>query len=139
MRPPRFLHVGIAYNPPNPTFMAAVDQAIDSEALDWFRYADQCYLVWTSSDAETICRKLLRVPGMQGVRIFTCAIDVNDGFGYLSPAVWEWLRRDRGAGPLHTWHPLDAANPSSPWAPLPPLQRPSPVWPLLLPPPPPKK
>jgi hypothetical protein len=104
---------------------AAVDQAIEAEAFDWLRYSYSCYLVWTPSDAETICRKILRVPGMESSWLFICAIDVSDGFGFLPTAAWEWIRRDRGNGPLSTWTPPPPDPPGLPdWLPtgnIPPL------------------
>lgn len=107
MRDPRFLHVGLTYPNASPQVVAEIQKTIDSEAFDWMRYAIQCWLIWSSSDAETICRKILRVPGMEGATVFICAIDVNDGFGFLPAWAWEWIRRDRGNGPLVFWTPAD--------------------------------
>jgi hypothetical protein len=103
LRNPRFLHVGISYSAQ--VDVALVDQAIESEALDWLRYTWFCYVIWTASDCETVCRKILRIPGLQGSNVFVFAIDVNDGFGNVPEAIWDWLRKDRGFGELPVWHP----------------------------------
>lgn len=99
--------------------IAVVDEAIESEAWDWFRYTWFSYILWTPSDAETICRKILRVPGLQHSVVFICALDTNDGFGSLPPAMWEWLKRDRGFGPLQVWTPPDVVQPALPSFPPP--------------------
>ena len=112
MRDPRFLHVGINYSAE--VEAALIDQAIEEEAWDWFRYSWFCYLVWTTSDAETITRKILRVPGLQGSTVLVWALDPTDGFGKLPPEMWEWLKRDRGHGPLQIWHPQDFEWPALP-------------------------
>jgi len=106
LRDPRFLHVGISYSAQ--VDIGLVDQAIESEAWDWFRYSWFCYLVWTTSDAETIVRKVLRVPGLETSTVLVWALDTMDGFGALPPAMWEWLKRDRGYGALQIWHPADS-------------------------------
>ena len=116
----RFLHVGLSCHLQSPEQVAAVDQAIGSEAFDWLRYSFSCYLVWSSSDAETICRKILRVPGMENTAIFISGIDVNDAFGFLAPVAWEWIRQDRGRGPVNTWQPIEPPGLPSAWPPLPP-------------------
>jgi hypothetical protein len=87
--------------------LPALDQAIETEAFDWLRYSLCCWLVWSSSDTETICRKILRVPGMEGASALIIAMDINDGFGYLPPYAWEWIRKDRGSEPVNTWMPVD--------------------------------
>jgi hypothetical protein len=97
--------VGISYSAQ--VDIAVVDRAIDSESLDWFRYSWFCYIIWTSSDAETVCRKILRIPGLESSYVFVWAIDVTDGFGSLPPVLWEWLKRDRGYGALTVWTPPD--------------------------------
>lgn len=108
MRPPRFLHIGIAfrYLPPPLEQVQALDQAIASESFDWMRYSYSCYVVWSSSDTETICRKILRVSGMkESSSVFICEIDINSVFAFLQQWAWEWLKKDRGYGPLVTWTP----------------------------------
>jgi hypothetical protein len=84
-----------------------VDQAIESEALDWLRYSWFCYVVWTRSDAETVARKILRIPGLENSNVLIWAVDVTDGFGSLPPAMWEWIKRDRGYGVVDVWPPPD--------------------------------
>jgi hypothetical protein len=104
LRPPRFLQATVSM--PLGFDITQIDRVIDSESYDWLRYTLGAYLLWSSSDTETIVRKLLRIPGLLPTTvIFISAITKNDGFGYLPPMCWDWLRRDRGYGELALWHP----------------------------------
>ncbi len=105
---PRFLQIGIAYGV-IPVNQFSLDRAVESEALDWLRLSPGLYLVWTTSDAETICRKMLYVPGMEGAWITVLGINPQDGFGFLPPVAWQWFTKDRGVGQIVTWTP--------PWTP----------------------
>jgi hypothetical protein len=102
VRPPRFLHIGIGIILPDPSPLEAV---IASESFDWLRYAGNCYIAWSSSDCETICRKILRIPGLESANLFIGALDTNEGFGFLPQWCWEWLNRDRGFGQWKLWDP----------------------------------
>jgi hypothetical protein len=103
LRPPRFVHVGLGYAPN--VEIPHLDQAIESEALDWIRYSYFCYILWTSSDAETIVRKILRVPNAQQLNVFVCEFSMVNGFGFLPNYTWEWIKKDRGQGEVPLWSP----------------------------------
>lgn len=118
MRDPRFLHVG--FTAALPFDQGAADQVIASESFDWMRYASNCYIVWSSSDCETICVKILRVPGLQSANVLVCSFDVSDGFGSLPDWAWAWIKRDRGYGGVKLWAPPDHPKPLA----LPPAIRP---------------
>jgi hypothetical protein len=102
VRKARFLHVSFAAIPSN---QDSVDAVIESESFDWFRYTPNAYIVWSSSDAETICMKLRRLPELGGRNIFVCAVDMSDGFGSFPQWGWDWIRKDRGSGTVNTWEP----------------------------------
>jgi hypothetical protein len=112
VRDPRFIHVGISYSAS--VDISLVDQVIESEAWDWIRYSWFCYVLWTTSDTETICRKILRIPGLENSSVFAIALDMNDGFGNLPPAMWDWLRKDRGFGIPRFWTPSERSWPGLP-------------------------
>ena len=92
---PRFVLVGLGFEPKN---IPAVDAIIMSEAFDWARYGSTNYIVWTSSDLETIVRKLLRVPGLEHAFILASPLDTSQYFGSLPNWMWDWLKQDRGQG-----------------------------------------
>ena len=124
MRNPRFLHASF-------TWAAALDNdaieaVMGSESFDWVRYASNSYLLWSSSDCEKICRKLLRVPGMNAAFMLVCAVEMHDGFGSLPQWVWDWIRKDRGSGSVELWSPN--------WSLPAPKVTPPPPFPKRLPP-----
>ena len=103
MRDPRFVHIGIGADF-NFVDQDELKRVIESESFDWMRYSFACYMLWTSSDNETIVRKLMRVPGLNPGNIFAVEINITTCFGILSPALWEWLKKDRGQGALPFYH-----------------------------------
>lgn len=116
MRNPRFLHIGY-YSPAPGVNVAAVDKAVESEVLDWLRYAQNCYLVWTASNTEMVCRTVSRVPGV--INVFVTAVSLEDAFANLPSWAWEWLQRDRGYGTLQVYNTEPIVSP--PMLPPPPL------------------
>lgn len=85
--------------------LSSVDLAVESESQDWMRYSYTSYIAWTSSDAETICRKIVRVDRMANANVFIVAINLEDGFGFLPVWAWDWIKKDRGYGPVRVWVP----------------------------------
>ncbi len=105
MRAPRFLHVSIAFPQSMVANSPAIDAVIDSEAFDWLRYSPAAYILWTSSDAETVLRKILRLDGMRESWVLVAALNLGDAFASLPPYCWEWLKRPRGESTLSVIHP----------------------------------
>jgi len=65
-----------------------------SQALDWVRYAPNCWIVWTSESADAWyarLRPLLR----DDESVFICKLDIGNRAGYLPGLVWDWLDRER--------------------------------------------
>jgi hypothetical protein len=106
VRDPRFLLIGLGMEP---TDQAAVDRVIDSESFDWMRYGGANYIVWSSSDVETICVKIGRLPNFSQIHILVTPMSLTEGFGSFQPWIWQWLKRDRGYGNvLESWqHPSE--------------------------------
>jgi hypothetical protein len=68
-----------------------------SQALDWVRYAPNCWIVWTSASADdwyARLRPLLR----DDDSVFICKLDIRNRAGYLPGLVWDWLDRERLTG-----------------------------------------
>jgi hypothetical protein len=102
LRAPRLIHVGFTTLPTQNTL--AVDAIISSEAFDWMRYHFGHYVLWTSSDCETIGRKLARELGGDA-HLLIVPIVFDDFYGALPQSFWDWLKRDRGRGALAVWNP----------------------------------
>ena len=104
---PRFYHVG--YTPAAGVDPVAVQQAIESVVLDWYRYTANCYLVWATADATMIGGSMLTVPGMSAAGFFVLRVDLSgEGFGFLPAWGWDWIRKNRNqplAQPDFSWLP----------------------------------
>lgn len=93
--------VHLSYSYVGTVIMSELDAAVGSEAFDWARFSLCAYLLWTSSDTETICRKVRRVKGMEDASVFASVISLTDTFfGYLPLAHWEWVRNKLGPNSL---------------------------------------
>jgi len=87
----QFLHIG--FNFVNPPDRKALDDAFD-KGLDWVRYADSCYIVWTSSDVEKWYKRLKPFLKL-GEHLFIVGIDIENRQGWLPKWVWEWINKER--------------------------------------------
>jgi len=63
-------------------------------AIDWFRYDDQNWIVYTTSDAKKWYSRFesLVVPGGH---IFISKLDLSDYWGHMSKKLWDWLKKER--------------------------------------------
>jgi hypothetical protein len=87
-----FLHVGFNFKERSaPT--KAIEKVLD-KALDWVRYAPNCYIVYTSRDVEHWYGRLRDVID-QDDNIFIVELDIKNRQGWLPKSVWEWIRKPR--------------------------------------------
>jgi len=61
-------------------------------ALDWYRYAKDLYVVYTTSSVDKWKARLIDLvkPGGQ---LFICKLDVSIRQGWMNKDFWEWLKR----------------------------------------------
>jgi len=88
----RFIHVAFSISGPVP--IDALKKVFDT-ALDWIRYDDRCWILYTNTEIDTWRDRIRKTPG----------IKVTDGFflcefegkysGYMDKWVWDWLQKDR--------------------------------------------
>ena len=80
----------------------AVEKAIAGMCFDWLRYAGNCYVVWTNSDASMLAGALMTVSGMRQSNFLVIRVDLahGDGFAFLPAWAMEWLKKDRTQNPL---------------------------------------
>ena len=98
---PAYYH--IAFTPlPGVIDPQAVENAIAAMCFDWLRYAGNCYVVWTNSDASMLAGALMTVSGMKQSHFLVVSIDLigGDGFAFMPPWAMEWLKKDRSSNPL---------------------------------------
>ena len=86
-----FLHIGFHWvSPPDVKKLEATFNA----ALDWVRYAPNCWIVWTSSDPNKWAERLK--PFLMGKdRVFICKLDITVHQGYLQKWIWDWINKSR--------------------------------------------
>ena len=87
----QFLHIGFNWsNPPN---IAGLETAF-YQGIDWLRYSNNCWIVWTNSDAN-VWYERVRPYMVQQDSVFICRIDMRERQGYLPQWAWEWMNKPR--------------------------------------------
>lgn len=87
----RFLH--IAFNWSGDPKIAEIKPMFD-KALDWTRYAPNCWIVWTSSDPARWYARLKPFLGTND-HMFICALDMTSRRGWLPKSTWKWITKKR--------------------------------------------
>ena len=61
-------------------------------AIDWYRYAEGVYVVYTTSSPDKWKARLIDLV-KPGGRIFICKLDVNRRQGWMNKDFWQWLAK----------------------------------------------
>jgi hypothetical protein len=90
----RFLHIGFAYSSP---VLPSTLEPVFGQAIDWMRYAVNCWIVYTTSDPEIWYKRLLMVlpEPKENHSIFICEIDLKERSGQFPENLWKWLDKAR--------------------------------------------
>jgi hypothetical protein len=67
-------------------------------AIDWIRYSDTNYLVYTSSDVNKWQERLLEFVKPDG-SLFICEVAVDKRNGWMTQGFWDWVKKDRATKP----------------------------------------
>lgn len=59
-------------------------------AIDWFRYADNCYLVYTSKDIN-IWKARLKPFAETGGHLFIINVNLDEYNGWMPKNFWPWI------------------------------------------------
>jgi len=82
-----FLHIGIAFaDAPKVVEL----EPVFNKALDWLRYAPNCYVVKTKRSPRTWLQRL-RPHLSSGDHVFIVQVDVTQRGGLLPRWAWDWL------------------------------------------------
>lgn len=88
----QFLHIGLNFS--GVTKVAELIPVFN-QALDWVRYAPNCWIVWTTSSPEQWYERL-RLHLTANDHMFIAALDLQRGYyGWLPQEVWDWLSNAR--------------------------------------------
>jgi len=86
----RHLHIGFNWGDGDPRISTLTP--IFNKAIDWIRYAPNCWIVWTSSSPETWYGRLKPLLGEKD-SLFIVEINVAERQGWLSRSIWDWLKK----------------------------------------------
>lgn len=65
-------------------------------AVDWFRYADGVYVLYTTSSADKWKARLVEFV-KPGGELFICSLDVRHRQGWMAKEFWDWItERSKG-------------------------------------------
>ena len=88
---PRFLH--IAFNWRHRIKTKELEPVFD-KALDWIRYAPNCWIVWSNSSVETWYKRFEKYLHEDDT-VLICKLDPNEKFGIAPEWIWDWLDEKR--------------------------------------------
>ena len=63
-------------------------------SLDWYRISDKQWIVYSSSDPETLYERLGPLVKETG-NLFICQLEESNRQGWMPKDFWEWLRKAR--------------------------------------------
>lgn len=94
-----YLHIAFNLPPVWGPIQASVQNVITANALDWLRYAANCWIVWTADmPSEWAHRFNTQVVGLQDTSFLIIQVDIgstSNGFASFPNWIWEWIRRPR--------------------------------------------
>ncbi len=92
-----FLHLGVySEEDPDAPSRAAIERVLN-KAKDWFRYAPNCWIIYTARDATWWSDKLRSISGMEEHAGFLIAeillTPKEKRAGWLKESAWEWINK----------------------------------------------
>jgi hypothetical protein len=92
-----FLHLAVTRQDSEAPDNKAIERVLD-KAKDWYRYAPNCWLIYTGRDAAWWYQKLSEIPAMESdattFLIGEMLIDQkNKRAGWLKTSTWHWIRK----------------------------------------------
>jgi len=88
----RFLHISFDCADGDPRIKEF--SPIFDKALDWFRYNNYCWILWTSSPPQKWYERIKPLLA-RGDHVFIVALDISERQGWMSKSFWEWLKQER--------------------------------------------
>lgn len=87
----QFLHISFIFK--DQPYLESLEPVF-GKALDWLRYSDTCWIVYTSSDADKWYRRLKPEIGEKD-NILIIKADPSERQGYMPKTVWDWFKKPR--------------------------------------------
>lgn len=93
-----YLHLGVNSEGSEAPARNTIESVLD-KAKDWFRYAPNCWIIYTSRDADWWSARLRKIPGMEAHTSFlVCEMSLNEKekrSGWLPRSAWDWINKRR--------------------------------------------
>lgn len=64
-----------------------------NKATDWYRYADNCWLLYTGRDASKWYARLKPLVTAHNGNVLIIHVDPTDRQGWMPRELWQWLRK----------------------------------------------
>jgi hypothetical protein len=90
----KFLHIAFSFKS-GQTNVSRIRTAIGS-ARDWYRYAPNCWIVYTTRTPEKWF-EILKPKLSDDDHMFICELDVANRQGWLPEGAWSWLDKERAS------------------------------------------
>jgi hypothetical protein len=103
----QFLHLGIHFKNGSPTAERIEEvESVLNKAKDWFRYAPNCWLIYTSMEPPTWHERLQKIVWIRQQSYLIVKVDVKNKSGWLARAAWDWINQDRSDPILGSPRPI---------------------------------
>ena len=86
-----YLHIYI--KPNKDTLIEDVETKL-SLAIDWYRYDNGLYIIYTTSNVDK-WQERLRKFVKDGGKLFICEFEITNRNGLMIKEFWEWLKKPR--------------------------------------------
>lgn len=90
----QFLHIAFNWRSTLPTPTKTWEEKVFANALDWMRYAPNCWIVYTSSDTNKWMERIKPYLKNEDY-VFISKIELANKQGWLPKWCWEWLDKKR--------------------------------------------
>jgi hypothetical protein len=88
-----FLHLGVRNEDSKAPDTKAIEEVLN-KAKDWYRYAPNCWIIYTSKDASTWAERLRAISGIEDhATFFICEINNENRGGWASAKFWDWFKK----------------------------------------------
>ena len=90
-----FLHLAIRFEDSQAPSRESIESVLN-KAKDWYRYAPNCWIIYTSLTPDTWYKRLSEITGIKThTSFFICELDIESRSGWLKRDFWDWLKKDR--------------------------------------------
>jgi hypothetical protein len=89
----RFLHVGFNFRS-GPTKVAELE-ALFNNATSWYRYAPNCWILWTNGTALS-WYNFLAPHITKDDYMFIVELNMRNYYGWLPKNAWDWIKERTG-------------------------------------------